>query len=191
MEAAPGHARSPGGVLAPQRGARTPPVSTLLSDLGDRLFRRICQGAALLIITLAGLLVGVLVWKAWLAIKTIGVSFFTRSTWDPEPSHRIFGALSFVYGTVATSVIAMVIAVPLGVGTAAFLSEIAPNWLRRSASFLVEMLAAIPSVVYGFWGMFVLAPTLQIMVNRLGGPNLGGVGILPAGLILSIMIVPY
>jgi phosphate transport system permease protein len=92
---------------------------------------------------------------------------------------------------VATSAIAMLIAVPLGVGTAAFLSEIAPGWLRRVGSFVVEMLAAVPSVVYGFWGLFVLAPALQRVFTALGGPNQGGVGILAAGLILSIMIVPY
>jgi phosphate transport system permease protein len=85
----------------------------------------------------------------------------------------------------------MVLAVPFGVGTAAFLSEIAPAWLRRPASFLVEMLAAIPSVVYGFWGLFVLAPLMQKAFTWLGGPNTGGSGILPAGIILAIMIVPY
>jgi phosphate transport system permease protein len=85
----------------------------------------------------------------------------------------------------------MLLAVPLGVGTAAFLSEIAPGWLRRIASFLVEMLAAIPSVVYGFWGIFVLAPHLQTLITWLGGPNTGGFGIFPAGIILAIMIVPY
>src|SRR5439155_24562387 len=117
--------------------------------------------------------------------------FFTQTTWDPEPDHRIFGSLAFIYGTVATSVIAMTLAVPLGIGTAAYLSEIAPGWLRRPGSFLVEMLAAIPSVVYGFWGLFVLSPLLQHGITKLGGPNTGGSGLLPAGLILSIMIVPY
>src|SRR4051812_38508285 len=109
MAAAPGPSRLPGGVLAPERGPRTSSLSTVLSELGDRLFRSLCAGAALLIIALAALLVVVLVWKSGLAIKTIGISFFTSSTWDPEPSHRIFGALSFVYGTVATSLIAMII----------------------------------------------------------------------------------
>src|SRR5215813_12432489 len=85
----------------------------------------------------------------------------------------------------------MLIAVPLGIGTATFLSEIAPEWLRRPSSFLVEMLAAVPSVVYGFWGMYVLGPSLQKLVTWMGGPNFGGVGIFPAGIILSIMIVPY
>jgi phosphate transport system permease protein len=158
---------------------------------GDICFRLLCQAGALLVIVLAILLVIVLVWQSWLAIRTIGIRFLTGSTWDPEPTHRIFGARAFIYGTLATSAIAMAIAVPLGIGTAAFLSEIAPGWLRRTGSFLVEMLAAVPSVVYGFWGLFVLAPVMQTLFNVLGGPNTLGKGIVPAGLVLSIMIVPY
>jgi phosphate transport system permease protein len=159
--------------------------------IGDRLFSLVCRAAACTVIAIFVALVVVLIWQAWLAIQTIGVSFFTTIKWDPEPTHRKFGALAFIYGTVATATIAMVIAVPLGVGTAAFLSELAPPWLRRTGSFLVEMLAAIPSVVYGFWGLFVLAPWLQRIITLLGGPNQGGVGIMPAGIILAIMIVPY
>jgi phosphate transport system permease protein len=160
-----------------------------LHHLGDDVFRFLCQGAALVVIGLAGALVVVLVAQAWLAMRTLGVGFFTSTTWDPV--HKEFGALAFVYGTLVTSFIAMLIAVPLGVGTAAFLSEVAPAWLRRGGSFLVEMLAAVPSVVYGFWGLFVLAPAVQRVITALGGPNQGGVGLLSAGLILSIMIVPY
>jgi phosphate transport system permease protein len=158
---------------------------------GDLLFRLLCQFAAVIVIVLAVLLVLVLIWESWLALRTIGLSFFTQTTWDPEPNHRIFGSLAFVYGTIATSAIAMLLAVPLGIATAAFLSEIAPGWLRRPASFLVEMLAAIPSVVYGFWGFYVLAPQLQQVIDWLGGPNTGGRGLLPAGIVLAIMIVPY
>src|SRR6516225_890880 len=108
--------------------------------LGDRIFRLISQVAALAVITVSLALLAVLVWQAWLAITTLGAKFFTTTTWDPEPTHREFGALAFIYGTVATSFIAMVIAVPLGVGTAVFLSEIAPPWVRRTGSFLVELL---------------------------------------------------
>src|SRR5438552_596435 len=159
--------------------------------VGDLVFRLLCQSAAILVVVLAVLLVLVLTWQSWLAIQTIGADFFRETSWDPEPSHRIFGSKAFVYGTVATSVIAMVLAVPLGIGTAAYLSEIAPGWLRRPASFLVEMLAAIPSVVYGFWGLFVLSPYLQKVISWLGGPNTGGSGLLPAGIVLAIMILPY
>ena len=106
-----------------------------------------------------------------------GTRCFTSSAWNPVEEMQEFGALAFVYGTVATSVIAMLIAVPLGVATAAFLSEIAPGWLRRIVSFLVEMLAAIPSVVYGFWGMFIFAPKfMQPVITWMGGPNTGGAG---------------
>ncbi|HWY86344.1 MAG TPA: phosphate ABC transporter permease subunit PstC [Gemmataceae bacterium] len=162
-----------------------------LARMGDRVTRLVCKCAALSVIVLAILLVITLVWHAWLSIQTNGIGFFTETTWDPEESHRVFGSLAFVYGMLVSSALAMLIAVPLGVGTAAFLSEIAPAWLRRTGSFLVEMLAAVPSVVYGFWGMYVLGPSLQRLVSGLGGPNFGGVGILPAGLILAIMIVPY
>jgi phosphate transport system permease protein len=151
----------------------------------------LCQAAAILVIVLFVLLVIILAWKSMPAFRTIGLRFFTEQDWDPEPDHRIFGALGFIYGTLATSLIAMLIAVPLGVATAAFLSEVAPNWLRRPAAYLVEMLAAIPSVVYGYWGMFVLAPKVQVLFTWLGGPNTGGSGILAAGIVLSIMILPY
>ena len=161
------------------------------SGLGDVVFRCLSQAAGVLIVLLALLLVAVLVWRSLDSIRVNGFEFFTTSRWDPEPNHRHFGALAFVWGTVTTSVIAMLIAVPLGVGTATYLAEIAPPWLRRFGAFLVEMLAAIPSVVYGFWGMFVLAPALQTLVAQLGGPDQAGIGILPAGLVLGIMIVPY
>jgi len=189
MGAPPGNLPTPAPALQPR--VRPPRAKLWLTLLGDRAFRFLCQAGAVLVIVLFALLVAVLLWKAWLAIQTIGGRFLTSATWDPEQTHHEFGALAFIYGTVATSAIAMFIAVPLGVGTAAFLSEIAPAWLRRSGSFFVEMLAAVPSVVYGFWGLFVLAPALQRLIMALGGPNKGSIGILPAGIILAIMIVPY
>ncbi len=176
-----------------RRGGGRPSESRggLFTGLGDAVFRRLCQAAAVLVVVLAALLVAVLVWRSWDSFRTNGLAFFTTATWDPEPSHRKFGALAFVYGTVVTSVIAMLLAVPLGVGTATYLAEIAPHWLRAVGSFLVEMLAAIPSVVYGFWGLFVFAPVLQRLIAPLGGPDQAGIGLLPAGLILGVMIVPY
>jgi phosphate transport system permease protein len=173
-----------GGEGDPNRQARS-------QRFADVVFRRLCEAAALFIIALALAILVVLIIKSWLAVQTLGLKFFTTTNWDPEPTHRQFGALAFVWGTVSTSFIAMVIAVPLGVATALYLSEIAPGWIRRAGSFLVEMLAAIPSVVYGFWGLFVLAPALQSVITYFGGPNTGGIGILPAGIILSIMILPY
>jgi len=157
----------------------------------DRTFRRLCELAAGLILVVAGLLVGVLVWKSWLAITTYGLSFLGQTGWNPVEHAQQFGALAFVYGTLSTSAIAMLIAVPLGVGTAVYLSEIATGRTRQIASFFIEMLAAIPSVVYGFWGVYVLAPLLQVPYSWIGADSSGGMGILAAGLILSIMIVPY
>jgi phosphate transport system permease protein len=182
----PPHPPQPASESGPARRSMLPSVS-----LGDALFRLLCQAGAVLVIVLALLLVLVLLWKSWLAIDAIGARFFATQTWDPEPSHRQFGALAFIYGTVVTSAIAMLIAVPLGVGTAVFLSEIAPPWLQRAGSFLVEMLAAVPSVVYGFWGLFVMVPALGELFTALGVPNQSGLGLFSTGLILSIMIVPY
>jgi phosphate transport system permease protein len=190
MTSPPGSS-GPGLLTPPEPSSLPPHAGKRLARLGDVVFKGICQGAALLIIGVAALLLVVLVWKAWEAITTLGPQFLVGQRWDPEPTHRIFGAWPFIWGTVRTSAIAMVIAVPLGVGTAAFLSEIAPAWVRRGGSFLVEMLAAIPSVVYGFWGLAVLAPLLEEIIAFLGGVPQGGLGILSAGLILSIMIVPY
>jgi phosphate transport system permease protein len=107
----------------------------------------------------------------------------------PEPR---FGVWVFVYGTVITSAIAMLLAIPLGVGTAAFLSEIAPGWIRRGASFLTELLAAIPSVVFGFWGLFFIAPAVHWVFRHLGvNSPASGQGLLSAGLILAVMVLPY
>jgi phosphate transport system permease protein len=164
-------------------------------DLGDRVFWGICRTATLFVVVLAFLLVAVLIAQSLLSIRTTGIRLLTTTTWDPveaETRAPTFGALAFIYGTLATSAIAMLIAVPLGVGTAAFLAEIAPPRVRAVASFLVEMLAAIPSVVYGFWGLFFLAPGIQQLLEWLGQPtNTGGLSIFTAGLILAIMIVPY
>lgn len=159
--------------------------------LKDTAFRLLCQAAAVLVVAVTAALVVVLVWQSWDSLRTNGLAFFTSQEWDPEPTHRKFGARSFVYGTVVTSAIALLMAVPLGIGTAAYLSEIAPRWVRRPGSFMVEMLAAVPSVVYGFWGLFVFAPALAGLVARLGGPSQAGISLLSAGLILGVMIVPY
>jgi phosphate transport system permease protein len=163
------------------------------SAVADRGFHGLCAAGAWSVILVALVLVAVLLWKSSLAIRTLGFDFFRYPYWDPvnEPDHRRFGALPFIYGTLATSAVAMLVAVPLGIGSAAFLSEIATGWFRRGGAFLVEMLAAIPSVVYGFWGIFFLAPVLKRILLQLGGPNEGGLGILAAGLILAIMIMPY
>jgi phosphate transport system permease protein len=161
-----------------------------IPNLGDRLFKGICTLSALWVIVLFFLLAAVLTWQSWPAITANGFDFFT-DTWDPSDHVRAFGSLPFVYGTLVTSAIAMMIAVPLGVGTATYLSEISTGWFRKLVSFLVEMLAAIPSIVYGFWARLTLAPFLQPYITDMGGPTTGGLSLLTAGLVLAIMVLPY
>src|SRR5262245_62162425 len=122
------------------------------ANLGDRIFRavlRLAGGAVLLIVL--GIFVE-MVRTAWPAMHKFGPRFLVNSVWDPVAEH--FGALPFVYGTLLSSLLAMLIAVPLGIGAAVFLAELAPQWLRPPVSFLVELVAAVPSVVYGLWGIF-------------------------------------
>jgi phosphate transport system permease protein len=144
--------------------------------------------AWLVIIVVAGLVVTLTI-QSWPFWKSVGLSALSGTDWNAGRGQ--FGVWSLVYGTLVTSAIAMLIAVPLGVGTAAFLSEIASGSLRRIGSFLVELLAAIPSVVYGFWGLLFLTPIVRAFFAWLGEPYKSGSGLVAAGLILAIMIVPY
>ena len=167
-----------------------------VSRLVDRLFGLACRAAGLLMIVLVLGLAAILTHQAWPVLSRAGhYEVFTSSNWDPEgktAGHPVFGMWVFVYGTLATSLIAMALAVPLGVGTAAFLSEIAPGWVRRTFSFLTELLAAIPSVVFGFWGLFFVAPAVDWVFRRLGLDSpASGQGIVSAGLILALMVLPY
>jgi phosphate transport system permease protein len=173
------------------RGGRWQNVRTALGigSPADWIFRHIAQSSSLVVLLIVFLIVALLALQAWPAIRGVGLSILVSSDWDPTNDR--FGGLSFVYGSIVTSLIAMMIAVPLGVGTATFLAEVASTWLRRSGSFLVELLAAIPSVVYGFWGIYFLAPNVQKLFDAMGGDNVGGRGLFSAGVILAIMIVPY
>jgi phosphate transport system permease protein len=166
---------------------------------GDRAF-----GLALRLVAAGTLLVGVglivsLAWGSRLAIREFGFRFLFTSVWDPVAGE--FGALPFIYGTLVSSALAMLIAVPLGLGAAIYLAELAPQWVRAPITFLIEMLAAVPSVVYGLWGIFVLVPWLRKVVQPALSATLGflplfqgppyGIGMLAAGLILSIMVIPF
>ncbi len=132
------------------------------------------------------------------AIQKFGWRFLFTSTWDPVK--EVFGALPFIYGTIVSSALALLIAVPVSLGIAIYLAELAPVWMREPLSFLIELLAAIPSVVYGLWGIFVLAPFLRQDVQPFLAKYFGflplfqgsfyGVGMFTAGIILSIMIIP-
>jgi phosphate transport system permease protein len=155
-------------------------------NLPDRAFVGTGRFSA---IVLASILVGVAACVtriAWPSIVEGGVSFFTGATWSPD--HRVYGALALVWGTFVTSVIALALSLPIGLGVAVFLSDLGPASLRRPVSSLVELLAAIPSVVYGLWAALVLAPVLQARLEP-GGPPLG-LALLCASLVLAIMVLP-
>jgi phosphate transport system permease protein len=166
--------------------------------LGDRAFTAIVTLFALIVLAVPAMMLIELIRAGSLSLSTFGLGFLTSSTWDPV--NRVFGAFPFIYGTVVSSLIALFIAVPVSLGLAIFLSDLAPHRLKRPLGFMVELLAAIPSVVYGFWGIFVLVPWLResiepVLIERFGflplfrGEPLG-FGMLAAGVILAIMIVP-
>jgi len=156
------------------------------------VFRGLCQSAGGLILGIAAALIVTLAVEAWPVITNPSqFPLLTSTNWDP--SRGAYGALVFVFGTVVTSMIAMLIAVPLGVGAAAYLSELAPPRVRQVCAFLLELLAAIPSVIYGFWAReFLARQGLAPLFDALGLPNVAaGQGILAAGLVLAVMILPY
>jgi phosphate transport system permease protein len=171
--------------------------------LADRLFGLTARGAALLTLALLSGIIASLVMGAWPAIREYGAGFLTNNAWDPVQEN--FGGLVMIYGTLATSFIALLIAVPVSFGIALFLTELSPTWLKRPLGTAIELLAAVPSIVYGMWGLMVFGPVLaryvqQPMQSLLGDmPFLGalvsgppvGIGILSAGIILSIMIIPF
>src|SRR5262245_41265761 len=137
--------------------------------------------------------------RAGPSVRAFGLQFLYTSVWDPVAER--FGAVPFIYGTVVSSLLALLISVPLGLGAAIYLAELAPQWIRTPIAFLVELVAAIPSVVYGLWGIFVLAPLLRVWVQPALGRTLGflplfqgtpyGAGILASRITLPIMVVPF
>ncbi len=180
----------------PSRSPRTGPFV-------DRLFGWAAKGAALLTLAVLVAILGSLFVGAWPAIAKYGLGFLTSTTWDPVTEE--FGGLVMIYGTLATSIIALMIAVPVSFGIALFLTELSPAWLKRPLGTAIELLAAVPSIVYGMWGLLVFGPILATFVQKplqalFGGvPVLGalvsgppvGIGILSAGIILAIMIIPF
>jgi len=182
-------------------GLALPPraVSRSRRGVGDRVYRGLILASVWLVLALAGGLLLALGWESWAAIRAFGLRFLITSHWDPVAGE--FGAPPLIYGTLVSSLLALLIAVPLSLGAAIFLAELAPAWVRLPVAFLIEMLAAVPSVVYGLWGIFVLVPWLRDWVQPALGRTLGflplfqgppyGIGMLAAGLILSIMVVPY
>ena len=161
-------------------------------------FKKATTVLALSVVALTLLLVYNMASHAMPAIQKFGLRFLFTSTWDPVKEN--FGALPFIYGTIVSSGLALLIAVPVSLGIAIYLAELAPQFIRQPLSFLIELLAAIPSVVYGLWGIFVLAPFLRQNIQPFLTKYFGflpifqgqfyGVGMLTAGIILSIMVIP-
>ena len=171
--------------------------------LGDVAFRHLTRSAALAVLVILGGIIVSLVWGSLPALRTFGVSFLYEEVWNPVTEK--FGAIAPIYGTIVTSFIAMLIAVPVGLFIAMFLTELCPMWLRRPIGIAIELLAGIPSIIYGIWGLFVFAPFLQqyvqpflialfgeipIFSTLFAGPPYG-IGIFTAGLILAIMVLPF
>jgi phosphate transport system permease protein len=185
---------------------RTPsPPATILKRFGrrDATFRHLTFGASCLVVLIFIGIIIALGQGAWPAIRTFGAGFLTSTAWNPVTQK--FGALPAIYGTLVTSALAMLIAVPVGIGIAIFLTELCPRPLRRPMGIAIELLAGIPSIIYGIWGLFVFAPFFQQsieprIINTFGnvpllsdifaGPPYG-IGVFTASLILSIMILPF
>ncbi|BBU60322.1 phosphate transport system permease protein [Methylosinus sp. C49] len=171
--------------------------------LFDFFFHNLTRAAAVLVLVILGGVIFSLVYGSLPAIKAFGFGFLTTESWNPVTEK--FGAVAPIYGTLVTSTIAMAIAVPLGLGIAIFLTELCPHALRRPIGVAIELLAGIPSIIYGIWGLFVLAPFLQqhvqpalisltgdvpVLSSLFAGPPYG-IGMLTAGFILAIMVLPF
>ncbi len=182
-------------------GAR--PVPRRSGNLGDALFAGACQAAGAFVLLLLGGIIVELFIGGLPAFRTFGLPFLWSTEWDPVS--EVFGAGVSVYGTIVTAVLAILFAVPLAFGVAFTLTELAPPWLRRPVGTAVELLAAVPSIIYGMWGFFLIAPLMAqyvqpTLIDSLGElPGIGflfqgppfGTGILTAALILAIMILPF
>lgn len=185
------------GTMLEQTSARRAPAA-----LADFLFRKLTGFVAFAVaITLVAVLVSLLS-EGWKALRTFGWHFLVTSTWDPVTNQ--FGALVFIVGTLVSSLIALLIAVPVSFGIALFISELSPRWLRGPISAAIELLAAIPSIIYGMWGLLVFSPWFSAaepwINDHLGTiPGIGmlfqgppmGIGMLTAGIVLAIMIIPF
>jgi phosphate transport system permease protein len=177
------------------------PVSLLPDEdsrVADGVFRTLMLGCGVSVVVLVGFIVYELITGGKLAWHAFGWRFFLGRDWDPVNDQ--YGALPFVYGTLVSSLLALFIAVPLGVGVAVFVTEMCPRWLKGALAFTTDLLAAIPSVIYGLWAIFIMVPLLRQYVEPWLGRTLGwthlfegatyGVGMLAAGIILAIMIIP-
>jgi phosphate transport system permease protein len=164
----------------------------------DFRFRLALGAVGVLLVALVVAIGAELVRESWLSIQAFGIGFWTSHDWDPVAGQ--FGAMPFIWGTLYSSLLALLLATPVALGIAIFISELCPRWLREPLTFLTELLAAIPSIVYGLWGIFVLVPIVRQLeiytpswlraLPLFSGPPLG-VGMLAAGIVLAVMIVPF
>jgi len=203
MSAVPGSPADYDIAVALPRNGVTPPGRGALGRWKDRAFEWLTRIFALLVFSILGAILVSLLAGSTLSLEKYGVAFLWREDWDPVREQ--FGALVPIYGTLLTSFIALAIGVPVSFGIALFLTELSPPWLKRPLGTAIELLAAIPSIIYGMWGLFVFTPLFQAhlqpwLIGTLGGvPGLGvlfegpplGIGMLTAGLILSIMVIPF
>jgi phosphate transport system permease protein len=188
-----------GGGLAVEPRAKV--LGRLRSD--ERIFHGVTLAAAVFVLAILGGVIVALIMGAAPALSTFGLDFLTTQQWNPVTER--FGAAAPIYGTIVTSLIAMFIAVPVGIFIAIFLTEICPPWLRRPIGISIELLAGVPSIIYGIWGLFVFAPFLQqtlqpalialfgdipLLSDIFAGPPYG-IGMLTAGLILAVMVLPF
>ena len=177
---------------------RMPLLKPRVSEVPDAAFGWAMRLCGLAVVALLGLIVYELINRSQLSWHAFGWKFFAKSDWNPVEEQ--FGALPFIYGTLVSSLLSLLIAVPLSVGVAVFITEMCPIWLRSFLSFTTELLAAIPSVIYGLWAIFVLVPLIRMYAEPFLGRTLGwtglftgppyGIGMLAAGIILAIMIIP-
>ncbi len=188
-----------------QGDSRAADKAKILKSLSfnDKIFRIVTQSAAILVLVILGGVIYSLIHGSLPAMKAFGFGFFVTESWNPVTDK--FGALAPIYGTIVTSLIAMLIAVPVGLGISIFITELCPHMLRRPIGIAIELLAGIPSIIYGIWGLFVFAPFVQTYIqpalisffapipglnSLFAGPPYG-IGVMTAGFILAIMVLPF
>jgi phosphate transport system permease protein len=179
------------------------PAGTRRTRLGDPIFAAVATAAGILVLVLMGSLILSLFIGGLPAFRHFGIGFLYSATWDPV--HEVFGAAVSVYGTLLTAVLALTFAIPISFGIAFYLTELAPSWLRRPVGTAIELLAAVPSIIYGMWGFFIIVPLMSqyieptlidtfdgipVLEDLFAGPPFG-TGLLTAAMILAIMIIPF
>ena len=186
-----------------QQAIAIAPLSRRRTAIGDPIFAAAATASGVFVLLLLGSLILSLFIGGLPAFRAFGAAFLTSTAWDPV--HQVFGAAVSVYGTLITSVIALILAVPLAFGVAFYLTELAPDWLRRPVGTAIELLAAVPSIIYGMWGFFVIVPIMSqyvepfvidlfdgvpVLEDLFSGPPFG-TGLFTAAMVLAVMVIPF